>query len=142
MAFNFRKWFSKKGASAGEANALPDTIDVRIMDGVTLVTYLEQPTLEDTKRVIRYLANEGLYGRRVWDISKIDFPYSVDELRDIANYGRRKLGEANRLALVVKDTVGFGSTRAFVAYREADDVARARVFKSLDEAMQWAREDD
>ena len=142
MAFNFRKWFSKKDASAGEADGLPESIDVRIVDGITIATFLEPSSVEETKAVIRHIGDQGVYHRRVWDLSRIDFPFTIDELRELAYYGREKMGDASRIALVVKDAVGFGSSRAFATHREGDDLAKSRVFKSFDEAMQWIREDD
>lgn len=142
MGFNFRKLFSAKKSSSVAAEALPDSIDVRIVDGVTIATFRKPASVDDAKSAIRYIAGKGIYHRRIWDVSKIDFPYSLQELRDLAYYGRDKMGESNRLALVVKDTVGFGSSRAFSTYREGDDVAESRVFKNLDDAMQWVKQDD
>lgn len=142
VTFSFRKLFSSYRRSSEKAETLPDSIDVRVVDGVTVVTYLKQPSVEDTKQVVRYLAGRRIYSRRIWDTSRIDFPYSLDELRDIAYYGRKKLGDHNRLAVVVKDSVGYGSTRAFSVYRDGDDVATSRVFKSLDEAMKWVKAGD
>ncbi|MDJ0758112.1 MAG: hypothetical protein QNJ19_01880 [Woeseiaceae bacterium] len=141
MTFHFRNIFSGKASSDGEPR-LPDSIDIQILDSVALATFVNPASVEETKRVIRYLANEGDYRRRVWDLSKIEFPFTVDELRDLAYYGRDKMGEISRIALVVKDTVGYGSLRAFSTYREGDDSAQSRVFRSLDEAMQWVRQSD
>ena len=141
MPFNFRKLFSKTDAASDAAGSLPDSIDIRIVDGVTTATFRKPASVEDAKSAIRYIGDKGIYHRRIWDVSKIDFPYSMEELRDLAYYGRDKMGETNRLALVVKDTVGFGSSRAFSTYREGDDVAKSRVFKTLDEAMRWVKAD-
>ena len=138
MTFSFRNLFSGNASSDGEP--LPDSIDIQIVDGVTLATFQKPASVEETKQVIRYLGRTGNYHRRVWDMSKIDFPFTMEELRDLAYYGRDKMGESSRIALVVKDTVGYGSLRAFSTYREGDNRAEARVFRSLDEAMQWVRE--
>ena len=141
MIFDFRNWFSSKAASDGD-QPLPDSIDIQIVDGVTIATYLKPASIEETRQVIRYLASQGNYHRRVWDLSKIDFPFTVDELRGLAYYGRDKMGEASRIALIVKDTVGYGSLRAFSTYREGDNTAKSRVFRSLDEAMHWVQGSD
>ena len=112
------------------------------MDGITLATFLKPAGIDEAKAAIRYMGIKGIYHRRVWDVSKIDFPYSMEELRELAYYGRDKMDDTNRVALVVKDTVGFGSSRAFSTYREGDNVATSRVFKNLDEAMRWVKADD
>ncbi|MDJ0916256.1 MAG: hypothetical protein QNJ05_00745 [Woeseiaceae bacterium] len=141
MIFNFRKWFSSKAAADGEQQ-LPDAIHIKIVDGVVIATYLEPASAEETRQVIRYLASTGNYRRRVWDLSQIDFPFTMDELRELAYYGREVMGEASRIAFVVKDTVGYGSLRAFSTYREGGNNAKTSVFRSLDEAMQWVQESD
>ena len=142
MGFNFRKLFSTTGSSSDTAETLPDSIDVRVVDGVTLATFLKPAGVDEAKAAIRYMGSKGIYHRRVWDVSKVDFPFSIEELRELAYYGRDTMGETNRVALVVKDTVGFGSSRAFSTYRESDDVAKARVFKDLDDALRWVKADD
>lgn len=142
VVFNFRKLFSKKVSPSDEAGSLPDSIDVQIVDGITIATFLKPTTVEEAKAAIRYIGAKGIYHRRIWDVSRIEFPFSMEELRELAYYGRGEMGDANRLALVVKDTVGFGSSRAFSTYREGDNVAQSRVFKTLDEAMRWVKADD
>ena len=141
MAFNLRNLFSRKPSSDGK-HRLPESISLDIVDGVAIATFLKPATVDETKQVIRYLGSTGTYHRRVWDLSKIDFPFTIEELRDMAYYGRDEMGEASRIALVVKDTVGYGSLRAFSTYREGDNIAKSRVFRSLDEAMQWVQESD
>ena len=56
MAFDFRKWFSKKDASAGESDGLPESIDVRIVDGITIATFLEPSSVEETKDLAEFVA--------------------------------------------------------------------------------------
>ncbi len=144
VTFSLRGLFSSNAVSDG-VQELPESIDVRTLDGVTFATFLKPMTVDETKRVMRYLGKEGIHHRRIWDLSKIEFPFTVDELRELAYFGRETLGtpgETNRIALVVKDSVGYGSLRAFSTYREGDETAQSRVFRSLDEAVRWVKDSD
>lgn len=61
---------------------------------------------------------------------------SVDEMREIAEYGRKHFAKSVRLAFYTKDLCTYGLLRAFEVFRE-EAVTQTRVFKSEEEALQW-----
>ena len=89
MPFNFRKLFSKTDAASDAAGSLPDSIDIRMVDGVTIATFREPASVEDAKSAIRYIGDKGIYHRRVWDVSNVEFPYSFDGLDNVAAWAKR-----------------------------------------------------
>jgi len=131
----FANLFSRK-ASAGEP-----AFSIAIENGVTVVTPLREPTVDEVTAMAESLAEDGRYIRRLYDFSGLPFPYSVEEIRQFADKGIRIMPERNRMAIVVRDEVGYGTMRAFSVYRSKDGIAQTLVSRSRDEAMAWLSEE-
>ncbi len=115
---------------------------VRQQDGVTIVRPTQIPSFEETTRMIEYIGRKNIYHRRLWDFSNIPFPFTLDEMREMAATGRASMHEKNRFAVVVTDEIGFGTMRAFSVYRQQTGLAEVYVSNSFDDAMQWLKQGD
>ncbi len=118
-----------------------DAYDVAFEGDIVIVTASSAPEFDETLRLIDYLSKNNLYKRRLWDFSRIDFPYDLHEIREFAAYGRAQMREKNRFAVLVSDDMGFGSMRAFSVYRQEKGVTDVLVSRDRDEAIAWLSED-
>lgn len=113
---------------------------ITVNDGITCIQFGVAPTYQEALRVIDELADKYPYEYRLWDFSNLQFDFSMTEIRDIAEYGKRKFRKQNRLAMVAPDDLAYGELRAFEVYREEDGHATARVFRTIEEATDWLAE--
>ncbi len=106
-------------------------------DSITVVTPVRDPSVDETLQIVRYIFENEIYERRLFDFGNIEARFSIEELRQVAALGASLAEKPNRLAVVVHDDVGFGSTRAFGVYRDSDGFTETRVFRDRDEAKNW-----
>ena len=118
-----------------------DAYDISSEGDIVIITASSAPDFDQTLRLIDYLSQNRLYKRRLWDFSKIDFPYDLHEIREFAAHGRAQMREKNRFAVLVSDDMGFGSMRAFSVYRQEKGVTDVLVSRDRDEAIAWLSED-
>ena len=114
---------------------------VELENGLTIITAVDKPTPEESIALITHLSAAGLYHRRIYDLSQIEFPFTMRQLRKLAIAGREIITGENRIAIVVKDDVGYGSVRAFLTQRESETTVAMNVFRSLDDAKDWMGND-
>lgn len=107
------------------------------IDGITRIKFLKRPTLRDARAVVDEIAANYPYAKRLWDFRAISFDFSMDDLKSIAEYGKRKFTEANRVAIIAPGDLAYGEMRAFEVYRAEEDHAEARVFRTEEEALEW-----
>ena len=119
-----------------------DSYVVRQQDGITIVKPTQPPGYDETTRMIEYIAKNKLYRLRLWDFSNIPFPFTLDEIRELAATGRASMPEKNRFAVVVTDEVGYGTMRAFSVYRQQTGLTEVFVSSSVEEAMAWLKQGD
>ncbi|CAB5090000.1 hypothetical protein D3OALGA1CA_844 [Olavius algarvensis associated proteobacterium Delta 3] len=113
---------------------------IQTVDGLTTIHFSRAPTIGEAKIVIDKLADERSYHLRLWDFGDIFFNFSMDEIREIAEYGKSKFLEPNRMALVAPQDLAFGTLRAFEVYRQEDTHSIPRVFRAKAEAIDWLAE--
>lgn len=111
-------------------------------NGITVVKPIRTPSVDETLQLIRHIFENESYERRMYDFGGLPFPFSMEDLREFAALGSQLAQKPNRLAVVVRDDVGFGSTRAFGVYRDGDDLTETRVFHNRDEATRWLLSSD
>ncbi len=87
--------------------------------------------------VIDRLAEENAYHLRLWDFSPVHFNWSMDEIRQVAEYGKARFPEENRLAIVANKDVAYGLFRAFQVFREQEGHSVPAVFREKNEALSW-----
>jgi len=79
------------------------------------------------------------YTLRLWDLLNINFSLTMDEIKEIAAYGKQKFTEPSAMALVTQQDLAYGELRVFEIYREEQN-ARARVFRDREEAVNWLKQ--
>ena len=110
------------------------------IDGITEVRFSRAPSYADTRAAIDDIIANYPYDRRLWDLSHIDFDFTMDELRSIAEYGKLVFTQPSKAAFVAPQDLAYGELRAFEVYREQTDHAAARVFRTRAEALAWLKE--
>ncbi len=108
--------------------------------GITRIGFSRKPTYEETKSAIDDLAENYPYEKRLWDFRDLEFDFTMDEIRAIAEYGKLKFIKPNRIAIIASDDLAYGQIRAFEVYREQEDHSVARVFRTEPEALEWLRQ--
>ena len=112
---------------------------IAVENGITRIVCLQKPTYEDATRMIDDVAENFPYEKRLWDFSKIQFDFSMQELMAISNYGKQKFLKPNRVAIIAPDDLAFGEMRVFQVYREQEEHSVARAFRTEAEALEWLR---
>ena len=110
---------------------------IKTIDGITEIHFSKAPTIGDARDVIDRLADENSYHLRLWDFSDVLFDFTMDEIREIAAYGKTKFPEPNRMALAAPQDLAYGTLRAFEVYREEERHSIPKVFRTKPEAMEW-----
>lgn len=111
---------------------------IETLDGITIVRFLESPVFEDITEAIDELS---LYqpGLRLWDLGK-GLNLSSDELRKIAEHGKRKVTAPAKIAIVCPSDLSFGLARMYDVYRQ-QDIIEERVFRTEKEGLTWLNSD-
>ncbi len=79
-----------------------------------------------------------LYEFRLFDLTGISFDLLSEEIKEIAEYGKRKFTKKNRAAYVAPSDLAFGEMRMFSVFRE-QDIAEIRTFRNKEEATEWLK---
>lgn len=116
------------------------THEISVEDGITVIKFLAKPTYQDLVNIIDDIIENYPYERRLWDLSEINFDLSLSEIQQIADYGKQKFIKPNKLALFATQNLVFGEMKQFEAYREEENHALPKVFRSKTEAMDWLKE--
>lgn len=70
-------------------------------------------------------------------MSEIKFDFTVDEIKQISEYGKMKFTKPNKLAVYALDDLVFGEMRQFMVYREEEGKVFPRAFRNKEEALEW-----
>ena len=109
---------------------------VSLEDGITCIQATKPPGIEDILAIGAELAEAGDFPRRLWDYSSIEFPFSIDELRELGRSAKQINRQNARVAVVVADDLGYGSMRVMAVHFE-NDTTSLGVFRNKQEAIQW-----
>jgi len=113
---------------------------IKQIDGITTIHFSRAPIFDEARQVIDQLAVEKIYHLRLWDFSDILFNFNMDEIRQIALYGKSKFTEPNRVAVVAPQDSAYGTLRAFEVYRQEETHSITRAFRTKPEAIEWLEE--
>ena len=124
--------------SAASEASLPSSpfFRVSLENGVTCIEATKPPGIEDILAIGAELAEAGDFPRRLWDYSSIEFPFSIDELRELGRSAKQINRQNARVAVVVADDLGYGSMRVMAVHFE-NDTTSLGVFRDKQEAIQW-----
>jgi hypothetical protein len=109
---------------------------IEFENGITSIRFTKNPAYADLQKAIDDLANNHAYEFRLWDFSEIAFDLSMNEIQNIAEYGKEKFTKPNNAAIVAPQDLAYGVLRAFEVYRKQEH-AHARVFRTRQEALAW-----
>lgn len=109
---------------------------------VTIIRFFETPSYEETTLILDILAEKELYEKRLWDLTLIKFDFTMEEIKAIAEYGKKAFIKPNKSAFLAKDDLAFGEMRMLEVYRGQKEFAESRAFRDLDEAFHWLNEAD
>ncbi len=126
------------GQRAPSKASLPSSPFFRVSlgEGVTCIKAIKPPAIDDILAIGAMLAEAGDYPRRLWDYSSIEFPFSIDELRELGRAARQINRQNARIAVVVADDLGYGSMRVMAVHFE-NDTTSLGVFRDKQEAIHW-----
>ena len=116
---------------------MPKEYKIEKVDSVTTIVFAKDPTLAEAKEVIDQLAENKSYHLRLWDFSNVLFNFTLEEIQEIAQYGKTKFVERNRIAVVAPQDLAYGILRSFEVYREEDSHSVVKAFRKRNEALEW-----
>lgn len=116
---------------------MADDYQIEHRDGVTRIRFSSRPSFAQVKTALDDVAAHHPYQRRLWDLSNIKFDFTQQEIQRIADYGKTKFVEPNRMAIVAPGDLAFGEMREFEVYRAQPGHSQARVFRTEQEALEW-----
>ena len=107
------------------------------LDGITKILFRDTPTFDEVKTIIDDIAKNYSYERRLWNFSNIDFHFTINELHDIAEYGKVKFVKPNKMAIVSPNINVDIEMVIFKVYRTQEGHSKTRAFRTESEAIEW-----
>lgn len=120
---------------------MADSYTIDTTDGITTVRFSRQPGTDDIRKAIDDIVERSPNNRRLWDFTGSGLNLSTEQLQQLADYGKSRLHENSRIALVVSGNLAFGLSKMFEVYREGELVT-PRVFRSVEEGRTWLKARD
>ena len=110
---------------------------IEFLNGITRVEFLTKPTFEDGVAAVDEVVKNYPYEKRLWDLSKTKFDFTLQEVIGIAAYSKSKFIKPSKVAFIASDELTYGEMRELMVYREDDPRAEVYVFKTEQEALDW-----
>jgi hypothetical protein len=111
--------------------------EIVFLNDITRVEFLTKPTFEDGIAAIDDIAENYPCEKRLWDLSKTEFDFTLQEIMGIAAHCKSKFTKPGKIAYIASDELVYGEMREMMVYREADPCATVCVFKTEQEAIDW-----
>ena len=111
--------------------------EIDYLNGITRIRLLDRPTFDDLKVIIDEIAENYPYEKRLWDLSNIDFHFTISELHDIAEYGKKKFIKPNNMAIISPDINVDVEMAIFEVYRKQAGNSYTRAFRNERKAIEW-----
>jgi len=110
---------------------------IEYINDILKIKFYDKPTFEEVQCAIDDIAENYHYEKRLWNLSESNFNFTTQEIINISKYGKSKLIQPNKIAIIATDDLVYGEMRQFMVYREDDTKAKACVFKTEEEAINW-----
>jgi len=110
---------------------------IKYSNGITIILFTTPPTFDEVKTIIDDIVENYPYEKRLWDLSNIDFHFTINELHDIAEYGKSKFIKPNKMAIVSPNINVDIEMAIFDVYRTQDSHSKTRAFRTKSEAIEW-----
>ena len=108
--------------------------------GITIVHFDSDPTYNEIIEMLDYLSENNLYIKRLFDFSKVKFKLTTDQIKSMAEYGKKIFTQKNKGAVLSNIDLVFGESRQFSVYRE-DEVCLFNTFRNKKDAIDWLLND-
>lgn len=118
-------------------NSQPDYCDVQVVDGITLVTFLEEPNLSMSKTILQYLHDSNLYHFRCFDFNGLKWHMTHDEIIELAKFSKQLFVDENYTCFTTDDDLSYGTLRELSVYREQEGLNEVGVFRTIEESIDW-----
>ena len=112
---------------------------IKYVSDITKVEFFKTPSYSEIKFVIDEIADNFPYKKRLWNFTDTKFSFSDNNLKAIADYGKSKFPNPNKIAIVAPDNIAYDEMKAFQAYRSQEKHSEARIFKTEHEAIEWLK---
>ena len=124
--------------SAGSGGSSP-AFAVTVHDGISHIRPVRVPTINDCIATALDLIEQGNHPLRLWDYSGMIFPFSIDDLKLLADASIDLNKTPVRVATLVHDDLGYGSMRVFAAHFGSSKTPLS-VFRDEAAAIRWLKE--
>jgi len=118
------------------------SIHIEPESGVAVNTCSGVLRIDDARKDVTSLWNHPDWNGKtaVWDYRDASFELSNSDIRQIASFVAREQPAIppTKVAFVTPNDIDFGLSRVYEAFRK-DPRTEFRVFRDIDEALEWAR---
>jgi hypothetical protein len=116
---------------------LPTFYSITFSEGITRIKLFKRPTKAQVQSIMNEVAIHHAYEKRLWDLSEGDFIFPLEDLEEIAHFGKGKMTRPNKMAVLAPNDLNFGIMRQFEVFRANEHHTRFRVFRTEREAIDW-----
>ncbi len=109
-------------------------------EGITRVDFSRNPTKDEMYKLLDILADMPDTKRRLFVMEKAEVLLSTAEVREGAEFARKKQNQPSRVAMVAAGSITYGISRIFKVFRESEQT-QFGVFRDVDEALEWLKSD-
>lgn len=117
-----------------------DAYTITSFDDLAIVRLRRDLSLDEMLELVDIVAAACPGNRRLWDLSR-HLKLSNEDIRLVAEHGKKAWPGPARVALLATDDLSFGLLRVFEAFRSSDGY-EIRVFRDEEKALAWLREPD
>lgn len=110
---------------------------IEFLNGITKVEFLTKPTFKDGVAAVDDVAANYPCEKRLWDLSKTGFDFTLQEIIGMAAHCKSKFTKPSKIAYIASDKLVYGEMREMMVYREADPLVEVCVFRTEQEAVDW-----
>jgi hypothetical protein len=106
-------------------------------DGITRIQLPRHPIYRDAQRAIDDIAENHPYKKRLWDLRNVDLDFTLNELQNIAEYGKNKFSTPSCVAVIAPDYLVNSEMGVFKIYRGEEHKTATGIFHTESEALEW-----
>ena len=121
---------------------MPKEYSIEVVDEIAVVHFKKKANALDVLSAIDDVAAIGKCNRRLWIFdSGFESSTRIDDVRKVANYGKKIWPVPSKVAFVASDDHAFGLSRMHEVFGEREGV-ESNVFRTPQEAIIWLKGND
>ena len=94
--------------------------EIASKEGITVITMLYEATRDDLIGALHKIVASDAYERRLWDFTRVEFNFSIEEMRQVSDVSKSLIDRLNKVAFAVGDPLAYGKMRQFKGYRAGE----------------------